>query len=213
MRLLIILLSVLALGLGFWLNHSFSKPTPPPAAAPIEGLLWPQNRPLPPFQLTDHHQQPFTLDQLKGHWSLLFFGYTHCPDVCPMTLGVLRNVKQQLTAQGQFADDTRYIFISVDGERDTPAVLNRYLHYFDPAFIGLTGPDSALQPLTQQLGIVYVKTPTEENPQQYLVDHTASILLIDPEGRMIGLFSSPHAPDDISKRYTAMRHFVAESAG
>jgi protein SCO1/2 len=211
MRLLIIILSVLALGLGFWLNHSFSKPSAPPTAD-IEGLLWPQNRPLPPFQLTDHQQHPFTLAELKGHWSLIFFGYTHCPDVCPMTLGVLRNVKQQLAAQGQFADDTRYIFVSVDGERDTPAVLNRYLHYFDPAFIGLTGSDAALQTLTQALGIVYVKTPTDK-PQHYLVDHTASILLVDPEGRMIGLFSSPHAPDDIRRRYTAMRQFLAEYAG
>ncbi len=218
MRTLIIILSSIALVLGLWLQFSLSptrQPAPPMPAPSIEGLLWPQSRPLPAFQLTDQHGQAFGLEQLKGHWSLLFFGYTHCPDVCPMTLGILRAVKQQLLTQQEVVANTQYVFVSVDGERDTPEVLAQYLRYFDQDFIGLTGSAEALKPLTDKLGIVFMQVPVAEtdnteSTDNYFIDHTTSIVLVDPKGRMIGIFSSPHKVEDFSQRYVAMRQFLAE---
>jgi protein SCO1/2 len=147
------------------------------------------------------------LNNLKGHWSLVFFGYTHCPDVCPTTLTVLKSVKQQLVTHQQETVNTQYVFISVDGRRDTTSVLANYMNYFDPTFIGLNGTEEQIKGLTGQLGVVYMQV-AGSSPDNYLVDHSASILLFDPLGRMIALFSAPHTTEGITSRYLAIRQFL-----
>jgi len=206
-HLLIVVLSIGALALGLWLNYSLSSRNAPQEEHAIEGLLWPQTKSLTDFALIDQHEQPFTLNNLKGRWSLVFFGYTHCPDVCPTTMVVLKGVKQQLVAHAEETANTQYIFVSVDGHRDTASVLANYMNYFDPAFIGVNGADEQIKALTGQLGVVYMKV-AESNPDNYLVDHSASILLFDPLGRMIALFSAPHTVEGITARYLAIRQFL-----
>ena len=175
----------------------------------IEGMLWPNPKQVKPFQLVDHEGRPFDLDRLKGQWSFLFFGYTHCPDVCPMALDTMKHVTRKLQQRGA-GQDVQVVFVSVDPERDTPAHLGSYVTYFDPDFVGATGEPDQLLAMTRQLGIIYDIQEHDEGDSSYLVDHSAAILLTDPEARVVGVFSAPHEPTEITERFQSMRGFIAE---
>jgi len=139
---------------------------------------------VPPFTLVDQEGRPFTQEDLKGKVSLLFFGYTHCPDVCPLTLAIWTRVARDLGPQ---AEQVRFVFVTVDPERDTPERLREYLSMFSPGFIGLTGERPALERLYRPLG-VYAERLEEQSASGYLMAHTASTLLLDGEGRVRALF-------------------------
>ncbi len=175
--------------------------------ADVEGLLWPDPMAVQPFALVDHRGKPFTLEQLKGRWSFLFFGYTNCPDVCPTTLSMLDEVARELAKEPVSNRDVQFVFVSVDPARDTPEVLGKYLRNFKPNFIGVTGAGDMLMSLTLQLGI-YVEREMPDADGNYLVDHGTAILLIDPAGRLLGVFQSPRGPLDIAERFRQMRRFV-----
>jgi len=174
----------------------------------IQGLLWPNPKQVAPFELTDHHGQAFDLDRLKGRWSFMFFGYTHCPDVCPMTMDTLKRVAGRLEGQEAGAD-TQVVFVSVDPARDTPEHLKNYVEYFNPEFLGATGGAEQLMAMTRQLGIIY-DLNDGDGKKDYLVDHSAAVLLTDPQGRLVGVFSAPHRAEDITARFEAMRGFLDE---
>jgi len=162
-------------------------------------LVLPHARVIADFRLTDHHSQPFSLTGLRGKWSLIFFGFVNCPDVCPGTLFELQKVNETLQQALQAATDLpQILFISVDPERDTPAKLEQYLSYFDTGFIGITGDQVQLMPLTLQLGIAYRIEEHDPGTPQYDVAHSASILLTDPQGRLYGVFPTPHDAAKIS---------------
>lgn len=152
-----------------------------------QGMLLPKPRPLPEFQLIDSNQQPFGNTQLTGQWSLLFAGFTHCPDVCPNTLALLKGVHRQLDEQQL---PLQVVFISVDPERDTPERLGEYTRYFSPDFVGVTGPLAQLDKLAASAGLVYAKVPgtTTDN---YTMDHSAALVLIDPQARIAAYFTPP----------------------
>jgi len=175
-----------------------------PANPGIEGLLWPSPRTLMPFTLTDHLGNPFGLEQLSGKWSFLFFGYTHCPDACPMTLAVLKNFDEKLAGENA-AKDVQVVFVSVDPARDTREQMANYIHYFNDKFIGLIGTEEQITALAQQLGALFYKADNNEN---YAMDHSVSIFLIAPDRTWVGLFSPPHQADDLLARYRAMRKFI-----
>jgi len=161
----------------------------------LEATRFPVARQLAPFTLVDHNNEVFNETTLRQRWSFLFFGYTHCPDVCPTTLSVLNSVAQQL----QDVDaDVRFVFISVDPERDTPEKLARFVSYFNKNFIGVTGSEEQIEQFTRELGIMHMRVAAEENATGYLVDHTASVLLIDPDGRYHAVFSPPLSAGKIS---------------
>lgn len=156
-------------------------------------LVLPEPRRIPAFTLTDQHGERFGPDQLGGHWSLLFFGFTHCPDICPGTLFDLARVSAGLReADAAAADRVQVVFVSVDPERDDAGRLRDYVDYFDPDFIAVTGPHQQLEPLTRTLGIAYRIEPHEPSAERYNVDHSASVLLLDPAGRLHGVFPAPH---------------------
>ena len=120
-------------------------------------------------------------------------GFTHCPDVCPSTLYDLQLVHKGVRQDsGNGPPSHQVLFVSVDPERDTPEKLGEYVSYFDPDFIGVTGSQQQLAPLTRQLGIAYRIEEHEAGSAQYGVDHSASILVTDPEGRLHGVFPAPH---------------------
>jgi protein SCO1/2 len=149
-------------------------------------------RPLNPFALRDHKGEPFTLSSLQGKWTFLNFGYTYCPDVCPTTLSTLARLNAGLEKNGV---DVPYqiVFVSIDPERDTQTRLAEYVPYFSPGFVGARGEEGDLRKLTGQLGVLFVRVEEKENAGgEYLMDHTASVILIDPEGRLRAIFSAPH---------------------
>ena len=185
-------------GIGWWIQYGASGSRSPGL---IEGLLWPPARQLGAFALSDHRGQSFDPQRLSGKWSLLFFGFTHCPDVCPNTLQLLKSVAPQLPA------DTQVVFVSVDPERDTPEQLADYVTYFHPDFIGVTGTQEAVNALTAQLGVVHMRS-ADGDAGNYTVDHSASIFLVDPALRLVGLFSPPFAGDALHRHYVNVRQYV-----
>jgi protein SCO1/2 len=181
-------------GISFW---KVMQGPPQPGSAVM--LTLPEPRVVADFALIDDEGQPFSLNRLQGQWSLLFFGFTHCPDICPSALYDLSVIRDSLLEEHpDKADQLQVLFVSVDPERDTPAKLKSYVEYFDPAFIGVTGPDAQLAPLTLQLGVAYRIEEHEEGNLAYNVDHSASILLVNPEGRLHGVFPAPHSSEPMT---------------
>ena len=184
--LLFLFWALLLAAVFFWMLPG--KPAVPPE---LQGVLRPAPQPLEAFQLTDQYQQPFSLEQLQGKWSFVFFGYTYCPDICPTTLSTLTGVARRLQTDSPDETGIQVVFVSVDPERDTPEVIEGYLKYFKEAFIGITGTQQDIDSLARQFGAGYMKEP-DTAAGQYLVSHTSSIFLVDPRGRLLAAFSPPH---------------------
>ena len=181
--------AALALAAGAWLALRLGEPQ---AQALQSGVLLGAPRPVAEFALTDHEGRPFTREQLRGRWSLVFAGFTHCPDVCPTTLGLMKVVAQQLGDRAP-----AMVFLSVDPARDTPAVLKQYVQFFGGAVTAVTGERAGLDALCASLGIAYVKIPGATD-DAYTVDHSAALVLVDPEGRVAGYFPPPHKADTLA---------------
>ncbi|MCI0399706.1 MAG: SCO family protein [Gammaproteobacteria bacterium] len=199
-------LVALGMGLGVFLSVQGIIPRGADAQR-IEGLLWPNPKRVEAFTLIDQNGAVFDLESLKGKWSFVFFGYTHCPDVCPVTLTVFNAVHDKLAEHPSLSDDYQFIFVSVDPERDTPDKLRSYVSYFNKTFIGLGGTEQQVASLTGQLGVLHVRTEANGS-QDYLVDHTASVFLIDPLARLVAIFSQPQEAEQMASRYVDIRHFV-----
>lgn len=143
-------------------------------------------KPLQAFTLTNQDNEPFSLSDLRGKMALMLFGYTHCPDVCPLTL---LNYKQIKEALGDQADDVEFVFISVDGERDTPEVMKDYIGRFDPAFIGLTGDEETLLRIGEDYNLYFAKRgDMAGSSDNYLVDHNSNTYLVDRDGNLVALY-------------------------
>lgn len=169
----------------------------------VPGLLWPGPKTLGPFSVIDHDNNPFTLADLRGKWSLLFFGFTHCPDICPVTLAIMDKTHSRLDQ----ARDVQFVFVTVDPERDTSERMEQYLTSFNPEFVGLGGSAEQIAGLTGQVGLPYFRDKTQDE-ENYLVDHGASLFMIDPLGRLVGIFSAPHDALDVTDRFNRIREFI-----
>jgi protein SCO1/2 len=163
-------------------------------------------RPLPPLALTDQDNRPFGLDRLRGGWSLLFFGFTRCPDACSVTMSALAQTTK-LLADLPEGLRPRVVMISVDPERDTPELLGAYVKAFDPSFVGATAPKATIDELAQRMGVLVAPRPLDGD--NYTVDHTTSVFLVGPDGAFRALFSAPHAPKLIAEDY---RRIIAAGA-
>lgn len=136
--------------------------------------------PAPDFSLTDQTGQPFKLSDFKGRWILLAYGYTHCPDVCPMTLSILRDVKKQIGADEQTLG---VAFVTIDPERDTADIMGKYVAHFDATFKGLTGTPAEIAAAAQPYNVKYEKKASTP-AVGYVMNHTAYVYLIDPQFRL-----------------------------
>jgi protein SCO1/2 len=177
---------VLGLLIVFWAMGGVSKVAQPAA---IGG----------PFQLTDQNGKAVTDKNLKGKPTLIFFGYTHCPDVCPTSLFEISEV---LRAMGKDADKVNAVFISVDPERDTPAAMKDYLSSFDPHLEGLSGDPAETAKVITSYRVYAKKVPTKDG--DYTMDHTALIYLMDRDGRFVSPFNLKRTPEEAAvdlKRY------------
>jgi protein SCO1/2 len=143
-------------------------------------------RQLPKFSMTNHFGSDFTNEDLENNWSFLFFGFTHCPDICPLTLSTMDQVVDKLDNK----ISTQLIFVSVDPKRDNPERLKEYVSHFNNKMIGLTGSVEQINLLTQHFGAVYSIPNNEE--KNYQVDHSAHVFVITPDGKLVALFSTPH---------------------
>ena len=195
------LAALCAAAAGFWLAHELDSSGPTLAS----GTWLPQARDIADFHLVDDAGKPYTAAGLKGHPSLVFFGFTHCPDVCPTTLVKLAQVKKADPVEG-----LQVLFVSIDPERDTPAVLSRYVHAFDPRFIGITGDPGAIRKVASQFGVAVARVDLPGG--DYTMDHSAAVFLLDGRGRERGVFTPPfdvrHIAQDLR---TAARYLGASS--
>jgi len=159
----------------------------------LEAGVWfgEQARALPEFELLNHNNQPLTRSSFAGKWNLVFFGFTHCPDICPVSLQTLAEMFTAIE-DPDVLEAIQVYFISVDPERDKPEILDAYVTYFNPAFIGATAPLEKLTPLTRSLGIAHDIRNKSETSTDYDVDHSSAIVLINPQGEFAGLFGAPH---------------------
>lgn len=212
--------AVTAMSAGFWLSsvqndavdnkaHEEASQEQALAAArqnfsPIQGSLISPARKIAVPELIKHDGQTFSLKDLTGHWSLLFFGFTNCPDICPTTLGVAAQAKKIAKENGQ--GFPQVIFISVDPERDKVEMLGDYLQYFDKDFIGVTGDSNLIKALTLQMSVVYMKMPADENDtDNYQVDHSSALLLLNPEGKLVAFLNPPHDAATILKDFQIVK--------
>jgi protein SCO1/2 len=177
------ILAAAAVGAGLALREQ--APAPPVLQA---GTALPEPRAIPAFAFTDQAGRPFGPGQLEHRWSLLFTGFTHCPDVCPTTLALMAELRRRVAR-----DDLQFVFVSVDPERDTPEVLARYLGHFDPALVGATGGRGEMERFTASLGLAQVRNPGTAG--EYTVDHSTALVLVNPDGKLAGYFQAPHDAD------------------
>ncbi len=159
--------------------------------------LFPTPRVIADFELETAAGERFTRADLQGQWNLLFFGFTNCPDVCPDTLAMLAASMEQLELMRR-EEKPKVIFVSVDPDRDQGELLEDYVGWFNADFVGVTGSEPQLQALTRQLGVVYFHEAPDERTGFYNVDHSASVLIVDPEARLFGRFAHPLVPEDVT---------------
>ncbi len=174
-------------------------------------LFW-EAKDLTAFTLVGANNEVLRLDDLKGKWSFIFFGYTHCPDVCPLTLGALGAAFRILEQDPTVSPAIQGIFVSVDPKRDTPELLREYAPYFHAKFSGVTGTTAQVDAITRQIGAFYTIHPGKSE-ESYLVSHNSAIFLVDPRGRLYGRFPPPHAPREIAEIFAQIRAFHVEQEG
>ena len=196
----IIFIAIAAMVTGFWFSIYLKTPETKVSTAlsnqsQIQGYILKTPKSIAVPKLVKDDGSLFVNDDLMNHWSLLFFGYTHCPDICPITMLTLAQSAKQFGEQAPFPE---VFFISVDPKRDSVEILGEYVRYFDPSFTGVTGDTKMLEALTLQVGVVFMQVPGNSTQEDdYLMEHSASILLINPEGKLKAYLRAPHSTNSI----------------
>lgn len=199
-KIILFIIIIAAVMAGIWLGYSTQNldQTGADKTPSIQGAILPRARALKEVSLQSTNNQPFTLKDFKNHWSLVFVGYTNCPDVCPNTLLVLSQVEKLMVEQD--LAPPHVIFISIDPQRDKPELIDQYVKYFNNNFIGITGDKKNLASITKQMSVVYAKAPGADgtiSDENYLMDHSSSLILLNPEGQVQSILSAPHTPMQI----------------
>lgn len=202
LRLITILAASLAAGLGLWLGARWTS-DPPPAHPQVlqNALLFPAPRVLPAFALDGPGGSKVDSAALQGRWNLVFVGFTHCPDICPTTLSLLGELEK---AVPELAPPVQILFVSVDPERDSPERATEYAHYFSAGALAATADHARLEPFARSIGMVYMQSPLGDG--EYTVDHSASIAILDPQARQVGVFRPPF---DVAKMAADLRSLAA----
>ena len=210
-QLIIVGLAIAAAVAGFVVARAL-LPAPPAVSQPElhSATLLNTPRPLPAFSLLDQHGDAIGPEAFNGGWHLVFFGFMNCPDICPMTLQTLTAVRSKLGAQG--GEQPGVVFVSVDPERDAPALLADYLAYFDASIVGITGDEDAIARFTRDMGVA-VFMGAEDDFGNYNVDHSTAVFLIDPAGRLSALFRMPHEVDVMATEFTRIVNASREARG
>ncbi|HEX7027883.1 MAG TPA: SCO family protein [Gammaproteobacteria bacterium] len=188
---------------AWMLAQHYSQP------ALANAVLYPEtSREIRPFRLIDHNNRVFDNQRLLGKWSFVFFGYTRCPDVCPLTLQTLGRVAELLEEPN---NNVQFIFVSVDPARDSNIHLKNYVGYFDPDFVGVTGEESELVTFSKALGGVFGRDD-EPGSGSYTVSHSAQLFLINPDAERYALLPHPHQAEVIIDDFYTIRSHYGEGA-
>ncbi|MES9862284.1 MAG: SCO family protein [Candidatus Thiodiazotropha sp. LLP2] len=191
-------------GVMAWAYLNKSEPVgAPPMVSTKQATLLPELKSLNSFSLTYHNGEKFDNQSLLGHWTFMSFGYTYCPDICPTTMSLFSEMSDLLKSR-QIPAPYEVTFVSVDPERDSLKRLSEYVTYFNPDFLGATGPEPALQKLAKPLGILYQRVETEDSAMGYVMDHSASIILVGPQGRLHAYFTPPHDAEMMATDFLAI---------
>ncbi len=194
-----IIFAILALGLGLGVNLWHSEKTHI-IPRPIASTTIDQPQLIPEFHLVNGLGQAFTNHNLKGHYSFLFFGFTHCQSICPLTMSMLTQLYAELKAEK--IPLPKVVFITLDPKRDTPKIVGTYVKAFNPSFIGVSGPSVGIQQLSKQMGVVYIQAQqSKASENNYQIDHSSTLYLVNPEGRLAAIFSPPHDKASIKQDY------------
>ena len=200
MRTIWALLTFILVIIGLFLHKFLSPRALSPQELAVNGaIVFDKPRIIPPFELVDHEGQPFTLDQLKGKWTVVFFGFTSCPDICPATLATLSQWYKKLDPEVRA--QTQVAMLTVDPARDTPAKLASYMNHFDQDFIGITGEFLPIKTLTDQLNVAFNRVVTGDD---YTVDHSSHLVLINPYGHYHGIFKPPFQLGQLKMTYQSI---------
>jgi protein SCO1/2 len=196
-------LALLAMFATIALRWHRAAPADAPALQTV--TLFPQPRVLPDFNLRQSDGTALVPGELKGHWTLVFLGFTHCPDVCPTTLAQLAQAQKQWAALPE-ATRPRVLFVSVDPERDSPDRIGEYAHAFHKDTLAATADIPALEAFARSLSLVFMKVPAPEGApaDQYSVDHSAALAVFDPQARMAGVIQPPLDPRAIAADLTTL---------
>jgi len=187
----LLLVAALAAGLGFWVSQRAHAPAAPALPAARAVTLLPTPRALPAFSLQQADGAALTPETLQGHWTVVFLGFTHCPDVCPTTLAQLAGAQKQWASMPE-ASRPRVLFVSADPKRDTPQLVAQYAHAFHPDTLAATAPLPQLEAFARSLSLVFMKVPGPSgDPADYSIDHSAALVLLDPQARMAGVAQPP----------------------
>jgi len=198
-----------------------ARPGSEPAVKPpeeIEDYLFWEAKQLTDFKLIGADSKTLGPADLKGKWSFIFFGYTHCPDVCPLTMGVLGKTFKLIETDPAAYREIQGIFISVDPKRDTPEQVKEYASYFSSKIIGVTGDNAQLEAFSRQMSALYTIHPkeaqasgeTQASGDGYQVTHNSTVFLVDPQGRLYGRFPPPQLPQEIAGVFLKIRTFYNE---
>ena len=203
-RTVVILLCIMVLFVGAAVSRILRSPDsaePQQASVNVEVLqqqgafVRPEPKALKSFLLTSADGQPFTRDNFAGQWGLVFLGYTHCPDICPTTLSLFKQLHRNW--QETELANIQYVLLTADPERDTPERLYEYLQFFNEGFVGVTGEVADVAELAKQLNGLFARVPQENG--DYLVDHSANIVIINPAGQYHGFIRPPHSVEQIKQ--------------
>lgn len=209
-------LAILALVMGFYSQYKSNSNLQ--QAQLKNGSLLPSPMSLTEFNLIDDSGKSFTNQNLEGHWNLLFFGFTHCQMLCPTTLAELNKAYQLLSkswleknglSKGVSEKENslpQIVFISVDPERDTPKKIQKYLKQFNHKFVGVTGTSEQIAEFTKQTGIAYLKA-TKSNDKDYDIDHSGTILVINPKGEWVAVFNAPHQGEIMANDFVRIQKY------
>lgn len=209
-------LLLLSIGIGIGGCQQASK-----KPATESAFLLPEAAEISGFNLTHTDRGDFDIDDTRGRWSLLFFGYTQCPDVCPTELFMLSEMMRGIEKNPEAIDKTpQVVFVSVDPQRDSLQHLQEYAAFYHPGFIGVTSEQATIDQLCESMGVFYERVyyyngrelifdASEGVPagleNSYLINHSASIFLVNPDGKLHAIFTSPHDPSAITRDLTAIQ--------
>ncbi len=188
--------AIIALFFGLWTQYNSTKSNDVDIDS---GTILPVPHDISPFHLVSTDDKPFTNDNLKGQWSLLFFGFTKCPQLCPTTLSLLNDAYQNIEKHNN-VPLPQVVFISVDPDRDTSKNIKEYLSGYNKNFVGATGSQNALDTLTREMSVLYAKVenPNAKNIEDYNIDHSGTVLMVNPLGQLFAVFSTPQDANEFS---------------
>lgn len=190
--LILLVIVALAAGLGLLAAQRFFAPPSASSTPAMRSItVLPTPRVLPAFSLQQSDGTPLSGEELKGHWTLVFLGFTHCPDICPTTLAQLSSAQKQWRSIPE-AQRPRVLFVSADPERDSAETTGRYAHAFNPDTLAATAPIPQLQAFARSLSMVFMKAPGPSGrADDYSIDHSAGFAVLDPQARMAGVIQPP----------------------